>query len=504
MLKYLVKIKIVVLFVAVQVVAVSNALGQAYYYDELKEGTTLFDIGPGKNSNLSFDESFVRVSKADPYYFELTNGQPYIAIGANICWGDMFYMKRWMKKIATNGGNFARIWLSDSRFEIDNPVYKGSEWPNAKALDNIDSLLVWAERFHLKLMFCVEDCRRIYAKKEGNGSNVKTVYHVENGGLFNNMAEYINTAKGKQVYVDRINVYKEHFGDHPAIFGWELWNEMDAIEPTYPSYTNWTKYMLPVVKKIFPRNLVIQSLGSYDKNACKQAYSEIIQMDDNEIAQIHRYIDEDASTLPICKAPMDLLAADAIQLLRAYDIKKPLLLSETGAVQPRHAGPHEIYDVDTKGMLMHDMLFTPFFCGSAGTGFPWHWDNTYIEKNNLWYHLQRFANAVEGVNPLKEQFVPELLTVGDLRFYILSGKEHTLVWCRDINNTWITELRNKIAPVLLTGKKVNTVSILKEKELEGCEIYDPWEDRWFDPVINGSEVSLPDFKRSLVLRFTTK
>ena len=504
MLKHSIKTKAILLILAIQTLIILNVDGQAYYYDELKEGATLFDLGPGRNKDLTFDESFVQVSKVNPSYFELTNGQPYIAIGANICWGDMFYMKRWMKKISANGGNFARVWLSDSRFEIDNPVYKGTEWPNAKALENIDSLLVWAERFHLKLMFCVEDCRRIYAEKEGNGSNVKPVYHVDNGGPFNNMAEYVNTTAGKQVYIDRINVYKEHFGNHPAIFGWELWNEMDAIEPPYPSYTNWTKYMLPVVKKVFPCNLVMQSLGSYDKNGCRQAYSEVIQMADNEVGQIHRYIDEDASTLPICKGPMDLLAADAISVLRSYNQKKPLLLSETGAVQPKHAGPHEIYDADVEGMLMHDMLFTPFLCGAAGTGFPWHWDGTYIEKNNLWYHLQRFANAVKDTNPLQEQFIPEQFTVDNLRLYVLTGKGQVLVWCRDANNTWITELRNKISPSLLQGKKIDLISILKDKQLQNCEVYDPWTDKWIIPVVTEDEVYLPDFKRSLVLRFTIK
>ena len=112
-------------------------------------------------------------------------------------------------------------------------------------------------------------------------------------------------------------------------------------------------------KKVFPRNLVMQSLGSYDKNGCRQAYSEVIQMADNEVGQIHRYIDEDASTLPICKGPMDLLAADAISVLRSYNQKKPLLLSETGAVQPKHAGPHEIYDADVTCCLLLSFVVLP-------------------------------------------------------------------------------------------------------------------------------------------------
>lgn len=54
MLKYLIKAKIILLMIAIQVLGVSNVKGQAYYYDELKEGSTLFDIGPGRDKNLSF------------------------------------------------------------------------------------------------------------------------------------------------------------------------------------------------------------------------------------------------------------------------------------------------------------------------------------------------------------------------------------------------------------------------------------------------------------------
>ena len=59
MLKHSIKTKAILLILAIQTLIILNVDGQAYYYDELKEGATLFDLGPGRNKDLTFDESFV-------------------------------------------------------------------------------------------------------------------------------------------------------------------------------------------------------------------------------------------------------------------------------------------------------------------------------------------------------------------------------------------------------------------------------------------------------------
>ena len=67
---------------------------------------------PAKNDG-SFQNSYVKVSELNPFYFELTNGETYIPIGANLCWAkDMDTLELYFKKLSENGGNFARIWLN--------------------------------------------------------------------------------------------------------------------------------------------------------------------------------------------------------------------------------------------------------------------------------------------------------------------------------------------------------------------------------------------------------
>ena len=281
-------------------------------------------------NNSAFQNSYVRVSKENPFYFELTSGETYIPVGANLCWAkDMDTLESYFKKLSENGGNFARIWLNFPGQEIETEYGKVNE-TNAK---NLDRILEMAIKYNIKIKLCIESFRQISTE---NTFFSKTQYHKSNGGPFENMEEYIHTEKGKQAYLNRLAMLKERFGNHPAIFGWELWNEMNAIETR--EIREWNEYMLPQVHTMFPENMVMQSLGSFDNDGARDIYRYINRLETNDVAQIHRYLDLGAN-LEICKAPMDLLASDAINELRSYDIRKPMLLAEVGGVKPRHTGP---------------------------------------------------------------------------------------------------------------------------------------------------------------------
>ena len=91
----------------------------------------------------------------------------------------------------------------------------------------------------------------------------------------------------------------------------------------------------------------MQSLGSLDRESSFPIYEFINRLPSNEVAQVHRYIDEGAE-LAVCGAPVDSMASDAIAVLRGYGLRKPMLLAESGAVKPVHTGPHPIYKVSNE------------------------------------------------------------------------------------------------------------------------------------------------------------
>ncbi|HSU52290.1 MAG TPA: hypothetical protein VLJ41_16905, partial [Segetibacter sp.] len=310
-----------------------------------------------------------------------------------------------------------------------------------------------------------------------------------------NVDEYINTEKGRDAFLNRIDFFSKRYGNHPAVFGWELWNEMNGI--MCKGLREWNDYMLPLVHKKFPENIVLQSLGSFDMESRRPDYKYINQIPPNDVAQIHRYIDAHA-TLDVCTAPMDILASNAIEELRSYHVHKPMLLAEVGAVLPNHTGPSDLYPLDKEGSLMHDMLFAPFFAGAAGGGNSWHWDH-YIDNNNLWYHYARFNHSVQGINPLEENFIPTTLYHNRFRIYVLVGKKTILAWCRDIRNDWRSEFKDGKKAEEISNEKIDLSSFVTSKQIKRTSLYDPWMDKWLS-TYNNSIVSLPVFKRSIVIK----
>jgi hypothetical protein len=200
----------------------------------------------------------------------------------------------------------------------------------------------------------------------------------------------------------------------------------------------------------------------------------------------------------VCHCPVDVLAANSVRELAAYNAHKPIILTETGAVKPSHTGCSELYAKDKDGMLLHDMLFAPFFAGAAGTGHGWFWRQA-IDEPNLWYHFARFAKAVDGIDPPAEAFDPAMIPHQRLRIYALKGKHTLMFWCRDAKNDWRTELEDGIPPDDLRDMVVNLSDHLSGKP-ESVSVYDPWKDAWTQREIKDGKLALPEFIRSVVVK----
>ncbi len=310
------------------------------------------------------------------------------------------------------------------------------------------------------------------------------------------MADFFDGEASRAQFRRKIEWYGKRFGERPEIYGWELWNEINAVSGG--DYMAWTRLMLPELHRVFPRNMAMQSLGSFDSDRVRNNYRAHSTMEGNDIAQVHRYLDLGAS-LDVCKGPVDVLAADAVRELLSYHPGRPVILAESGAVEPKHAGPFKLYANDRQGMLLHDILFAPFFAGAAGPGQIWHWD-AYVAANNLWYHYGRFAQVVRGLDPAAEAFDPVMAQHDRLRVYVLRGRHTVLAWCRDSKNTWESELKNGEKPDVLKGVRVDLSQALAGRRMAPARVYDPWADRWSEAKVRNGRVKLPEFSRSVVIR----
>jgi hypothetical protein len=453
----------------------------------------------GSSENLFAEDSdlksFVRVSRRDPRYFELDNGKPYIPIGLNMVsppWGKDDDLSRlendWFKKLQANRANFIRVWLSHSEYEVERERSGNMDTLRAEKLDKLFAL---AGKYGIRLKLCTEHFRNFGEGTQGWAA--RTMYLKKNGGPAENVKDFFLGEAGRDHYKRKLDWYAGRYGNDPIVFGWELWNEMDAVYYSNDFWRSWSAEMLAELHRRFPKNLAMQSLGSFDVEDKKKSYEDLCRLPGNDVLQVHRYLDPGAKW-EICRASVAELASAAVKDLLALKIPKPVLLAESGAVEPNHSGPFKLYEKDKEGIIFHDVLFAPFFAGAAGPGHCWHWDH-YVHKNDLWFHLGRFAAAADGLDPPAEQFEPFEIFHKRVFLYGLKGKSKTLIWCRDRQNTWRSELEEGKAPETVAGLEINLETAAGKK----INVYDPWKDQWTETKTSGSKIVVPSFRRSVVV-----
>ena len=438
---------------------------------------------------------YVRVSPRDHRYLELSSGAPYIPNGLNLiapprAASDEESLKifdDWLTKLSANGGDYIRVWLSNPFWDVEHETSGVYDENKARLIDRMIEL---CRKHGIRVKMTMEHFRSI-----GGGPQAwadKPLHHVSRGGPAQSIADFFDGEAPRAQFRRKIEWYAKRYGDQPIIYGWELWNEINAVRGG--NYLAWTEVMLAELRKSFPRNLVMQSMGSFDNTRGRENCRRRSVMPGNDLAQVHRYLDLGAS-LEVCKGPVDVLAADSVREIAGYEPKRPAILAESGAVEPRHSGPFKLYSADREGILLHDVLFAPFFAGAAGAGQIWHWDS-YVAKNNLWHHFGRFAETVKGLDPAAEGFEPSMATHDRLRVYVLKGKRTLLAWCRDSKNDWMTELRDGQKPETLRGVTVDLGSI----KARSAWVYDPWTNKRSKVAVRGGKVRLPEFSRSIVVR----
>jgi len=459
-----------------------------------------------KNQLPSGSHGYIEVSRENPSYFSFSDGSPYIPVGINMINPSgryrnnpdsaLYEIEQWMKNLSANGGNYVRVWLSQSFWDIEDT--KAGEFSEEK-IKRIDRFIEMARANGLRIKMTLEHFRSLTAQENNQSWAMKSVYHTSNGGPLDSIRQYLTSKEGRQLFLRKVDFYHERYGSDTLFFGWELWNEMNAMKgPEDELFFEWNELMLKEVKKRFPENLVMQSLGSFDNEGVRAHYKRMMLLPGNEVAQVHRYLDLGAR-MEVCHMPMDIICSSAIEEIKSYNPGKPVILAETGAVEPSHSGPSKFYPVDTAGILLHDILFAPFFSGSAGAGMSWHWES-YVDKNNLWFHFKRFSEITEDVNPVSENFVASKSETEELRIYSLTGSKTVLLWLRDKNSTWQSELRDGQSPRLKSEIKFDLEKAGIGLPYGKIEIYDPWQDKWIASTPSDYVIGLPDFKRSLVIR----
>ncbi len=433
-----------------------------FFPDEVGEWSVATPDGSSKFTVEKSEGGFGGYVKIDPRngrYFTLSDGTPWYPIGINLAFispvgksnGAEFgqsgraYLglrkyEHWLKRCAENGVNLVRIWLGQ---EYLCPDTEEAGVLDPIQLEKLDLLLDLAKKYGIRLKITLEQFRFFdYERVAESNSYEDDVFRKFRKRLYKDgrRCESIKEWKFERIWRD---AFKEslvtlaaRISGNPAVFGIEMWNEMNCVG--FEGLNDWNCEMLPFTKTLFPRQLVMNSLGSYDSDASRRVY-ESFCWDKSEIKQMHRYLDQGAPYKVCNSTPIDLIKNGIEELAEP---NKPFFVAETGAVNDCHSGPFRYYAVDDDGMLFKDLVWTPIFCGASGCGHIWHWDDRYVESKNLWHLFAPIKKLTDGIDFAAEDFEPRFLRDENITMLTLVGKTVTLAYVRNNSYSWERILRD--------------------------------------------------------------
>jgi hypothetical protein len=430
-----------------------------------------------------------------PPSYPLPAGNEHFETGAVTATLGAAEYERWFRLLSENGGNFARIWLSHPYFNVETAV---AGELNLAAFARLDAVVEHARTYGIRLKLCFEHFRTF---KPGSVF-YKELRHPEDGRAPESINAWLTEPTWRQLWLKKVRAYTARYGGDPVVMAWELWNEMDCVAGDFDRVVAWTADMLKEVRALSPRNLVTNSLGSFD-DAAKIELQEAFHLPEMDIDQVHRYLDQGAPW-ELCREDPVAFSIEAIQSTARPD--RPVLLAETGAVNDRHTGPFRYYRMDNRGIIFHDTTFPAFFAGAAGTGHIWHWDH-YVDQKNLWRFYKSFADLIEGVDFAFQNFAVFDLSNDKIWFLGLRGLGFTLAWVRNRADTWQAVLRDGQEIPLVEEQVIDMTQL---NVLEGdTRLFWPWagesdEAATGGAVLSEGQLTLPPFRYGFMVRIGPK
>ena len=473
------------------------------YFYQAWSGETLYSSG----SFVCVEDlhpGYVEISKKDPRYFAYSNGTACVPIGLNLTSPEKYQQsagsefaladqtgttgcicyRRWFERLAQNGGNYARLWLSDTYFD---PESETAGETDALRYARLDQVFALARKYRIRLKLTLEHFRYMYEEK--GAAKGQNYYHLfakklrdgKTGEACTSMDDWFLKENWQTAWLKKLDGYLARYGDDPVVMAWELWNECNCCTVSDPQIVaDWTRNTILRIKEKSPANLAVNSIGSYDADDPQNWWYDVFKnMKERDYQQVHRYLDQGAP-YEICHRDPCEFVPDAIRRIRRDD--KPAILAETGGVNDCHSGPFRFYSMDDRGIIFSDCTFAAFFAGAAGTGQMWHWGEAYVDAKGLMSLYGPFARMLEGICVDEERFVPRDRSDSAVWCLILAGKKHILGYLRNKEDSWYNVLRDGNRPRRLENRRIELdCSRIEDSSME---IYQLWPE---DPVLMGLE-----------------
>lgn len=408
---------------------------------------------------------YVRISQATPGYFQHETGEPYFAIGENMCvmYGlGTYNYEVWMTKLAEHGGNHVRVWLCHHMNLLDLehlPRHQG----DGNGLGRYDQGAAWradyvlelAEQLGIRVMLTTEDWHSVNTDR-ADAAWHRSPYNQANGGPCHEPMDFFTNEEAKRLYRQRLRYLAGRWGYSTSVLAWELWNEVDGTAGylrNVASVAAWHEEMGAHLRSIDPWAHLRTTSCGWDRGGW-----EMNDVGEIDYVQSHLY----------CAHDMASAIHEACEDDAQYG--KPFYPGEFGV------GEEEKWS-DPEGIALHNGLWAAVLSGAAGTAMNWSWD--VVDEYDLYRHFAAVAAFGSDVDWVGEDYVHELMGVLPLRVLMLKNETSALLWVQNRGHTWWAWLQGwDPAPVdqcevALTGLMPGTYRVERWDTYAG-QIADEW------------------------------
>lgn len=341
---------------------------------------------------------FVRIAE-NSRYFRFDDQSAYFPIGHNLAWswdgaGGVFAYDRWLRNLAANGGNYARLY-------IDTPWFIGFEWQPpvgdyTAAQDDfwrLDFILQRAEELgiYLDVVVLWHQALANYGgtpvlppaqprRADTSADWRRNPYNVINGGPLTSTTGFFTETRARELFQQRLRYLVARWGYSTHIFAWDLLSDADRVLGYSPEIVlPWLEEMSAYLRAIDPYNHLI-TIGS------AEAPLELLDAPGIDFGQVRFY-----QRRPLVDPVDQVLSVSRLISDARLRTARPVMLTEF-SLSPWYEPAEE----DPTGVHVRDTLWASVMAGAAGPGASWWWD-TYLEPLELAEIYRPLAQFAAGI-----------------------------------------------------------------------------------------------------------
>lgn len=350
------------------------------------------------------NKGYVRDNQTN--FLNFDNGDPYIAIGENICWqNNNAYLdyKNWLTRLKDQGGNFFRLWHAHWGLGLEWRAGQ-NQFQGLRQYKEINSayqdwLFDYCSKNGIYVMLALQHHGQVSSGVNPNWN--ESPYNSTNGGPCQNTWDFFTNEEAMGHTKNRIRYVIARWGYSRSIMAWELFNEVewtDDFDQHKEEVLDWHAEISQYIRDIDHYKHLITTSYAHDYND-----PMMWALPDMDITQTHFYFNA---------ANLERVLAGGVKKY-IEEFGKPTLTGEFGLGSEGAV----LRNIDPDGIHFHNGLWSPLFAGGLGTGMSWWWDS-YIQPNDLYYHIGPVASIAGNIPFLESNMMPSEATVegapGDL------------------------------------------------------------------------------------------